>query len=201
MKKQINIRFIVLLSVITLMGVCRILQATTAISAWANFSPIGAMALFGGAYFSNKYKAYALPIFILFLSDFVLMNTIYAQYRTGWLYDDWYWTYGGFALMVVVGKILIRKASVRSVVIGSFAAAFVHFLLSNFGVWLYGGSPLTGAMYTKDWSGLMSCYLAAIPFFKNLLMGNLVFGTILFGGFELAKSRFPVLRMKWSETS
>jgi len=194
MKEKVNIRFVVLLLIIIFVGVWRVLTASFELSAWSNFSPIGAMALFGGSYFMQKYKSYTFPLLVLFLSDFVLMQTIYKQYGNGFLYEQWYWTYGSFAVMVFIGDVLIKKVSWKSVLIGSLAAAFAHFIFSNFGVWLRGGiDPVTGLPYARDLSGVLSCYVAAIPYFRNLLMGNIIFGTLLFGGFEVAKSKFTVL--------
>ncbi len=200
MKEKVNIRFIVLLLIIILVGAWRVLTASSELSAWSNFSPIGAMALFGGSYFIQRYKSYIFPLLVLFLSDFVLMQTIYKQYGNGILYEQWYWTYGSFAIMVLLGEVIIKKVSWKSVLLGSLAAAFAHFVFSNFGVWLKGGiDPVSGMPYTKDLSGLLSCYVAAIPYFRNLLMGNVIFGTLLFGGFELAKNRYAVLNPTFKE--
>ena len=163
MKEKINIRFVVLLFIIILMGVWRVLATTIGIPEWANFSPVGAMALFGGSYFMSRYKSYAFPLLVLLISDLILMHTIYAPYRKGLLYENWYWVYGSFALMVLIGEVLIKKVSVSSFLLGSLVAAMAHFIISNFGVWLHGGLNLaTGMPYTKDWIGLMSCYVAAI---------------------------------------
>lgn len=196
MKDKINIRFIVLLVIITLVGAWRVLTSSTEVTAWSNFSPIGALALFGGSYFLQRYKSYTLPLLILLISDVILMQTIYAPFRSGILYEQWYWTYGSFAVMVLIGEVLVKKVSFKSVLLGSFVAAFAHFILSNFGVWLHGGLDLTtGLPYTRDFSGVLSCYVAAIPYFKNLFLGNIIFGGVLFGGFELAKQKFTVLKV------
>ena len=197
MKNQINIRLIVLLLITFLLGAWRIVTATSEISEWANFSPIGAMALFAGTYFGDRYKSYLFPLLILLISDVVLMQTIYSEYSSGLLYEGWYWNYAGFAAMVFIAEIFKKKVSFKSVLTISILAGFVHFVLSNFGVWLSGGMDFsTGLPYAKNWSGLLNCYVAAIPFFKNLLLGNVVFGFLLFGGFELAQKRFISLRIK-----
>ncbi|MFY0599997.1 MAG: hypothetical protein JXR03_10025 [Cyclobacteriaceae bacterium] len=197
MKNQINIRFTLLLLITTLLGFWRVLTATMDHSEWTTFSPLGAMAMFGGAYFVKKRSSYLFPILILLISDIVLMQTLYAPFRSGLLYEGWYWTYGSFALMVLVGDYIKNKVSVRNFLVGCLASGLIHFVLSNLGVWLSGGTNLmTGLPYTRDLSGIMACYIAAIPYFKTLLMGNLIYGTILFGGFELAQSRFSSLKIK-----
>lgn len=142
----------------------------------------------------SKPKAYLLPLLTLLVSDIVLMQTVYAEYNNGFLYEGWYVTYLAFGLMVFLGTVILKKVSAKSVVFSGFAAALSHFIIVDFGVWLAGGLDITtGLPYTRDLAGLIKCYTLALPFFKNLLVGNLIYGAILFGGYELAKYRFPVL--------
>ena len=92
--------------------------------------------------------------------------------------------------MVLLGQLLIRKASVGRIVIGAFGAAFLHFLVSNFGVWISGSTNITtGLPFTRDLAGLTNCYILAIPFMKYALVGNLIYSAIFFGSFELVKRR------------
>ena len=192
MKKVVSPRFIILLSIILLTGMWRVLQNIDGIAVW-NFSPIGAMALFGGVYFSNRSKAYLLPVAILFSSDVVLMQTLYSEFSEGLLYSGWYWTYAAFLLMVTVGT-FIRKVNFKTILSGSLTIALLHFLVVNFGVWLGGGLDMsTGQPYTRDLNGLLHCYGLAIPFLKNMIAGNILYGAILFGGFEWLQYRFPAL--------
>ena len=171
-KEKIEIRFVVLIAITALIGLWRILQATDEVSAMANFTPIGAMALFGGAYFTSKRKAFLFPILTLLISDLVMMQTVYAKYNQGMLlYSGW--NYGAFALMVFIGQGMIKKVNLKNVVFSGLLAAIAHFIISDFGVWLGGGIDMTtGLPFTKDLSGLMSCYIHAIPFLKNMIAGN-----------------------------
>ena len=196
LKEKVDIRFLILIAITILVGIWRILQATDEISAFANFTPIGAMALFGGAYFTNKSKALLFPILTLLFSDLIMMHTVYAKYNDGMLlYSGWYWNYAAFALMVVIGFVMIKRVTIKNLVFSSLLAGFAHFIISDFGVWLGGGIDMTtGLPFTKDLSGLMSCYIHAIPYLKNMIAGNLIYSVILFGGFELAKKRFQVLQ-------
>ncbi|MBP5474427.1 MAG: hypothetical protein J6X92_06710, partial [Bacteroidales bacterium] len=68
-------------------------------------------------------------------------------------------------------------------------ASVIFFLISNFGTWASGLMP-----YTKDFSGLMTCYAAGIPFFKNTLMGDLFYCGVMFGIYELVKAKVPALK-------
>lgn len=193
MKDKINIRFLVLILITLAVGFWRILQ-TTGHTPFSNFTPIGAMALFGGAYFTRRSNAYLFPLLTLLISDLVLMKTVYADYSNGFLYSGWYWTYIAFGLMVWIGHYLIKKVTFKNVLFSAIAAGLCHFIIANLGVWIGGGLDITtGLPYTRDFTGLMKCYFLAIPFFKNMLASNLLYSALLFGGFELVKMRFTLL--------
>ena len=187
MKNQkIDIRFGILSLLILLSALSRLIPHPP------NFAPIGAMALFGAAYFSKKYIALIIPIIAMWLSDMVLNNVVYGQYfdHFVWFYQGFYWTYGAFILISLIGFLLLKKVKVQTVLVGSLSSSILFFLVSNFGVWF------SGNMYPKDLNGLMTCYAAAIPFFKNTLMGDLVYCGILFGSFEFAQYKIPALKLK-----
>ncbi|AZI27155.1 hypothetical protein EA772_18100 [Pedobacter sp. G11] len=157
---------------------------------FANFSSIGAVALFGGAYFKDHLKAFAFPLISLFLSDFILANTIFSKYSNGFLYEGWYWTYLAFALMVLVGKVLLKKINVVSLLSSTLKIVFIHWIVTDFGVWFQNPS------YTQDLAGFWLCLERAIPFEIRFLEGTLIYGTLLFGAFELLKAKYPVLKLQ-----
>lgn len=142
-----------------------------------NFTPIGAMALFGGAYFGRRALAFAAPLGALLLSDTVL------GFHSGMPY-----VYGSVALIVLIGWAMAKRITLLSVAAASVAASVLFFLITNFGTWA------TGELYPPTLSGLAACYVAAIPFFQNTLAGDLFFSALLFGGFALLEQRVPVLR-------
>jgi len=150
----------------------------------ANFTPIGAMALFGGAYFSDKWKAYLVPLLTLFISDIALDYMYFGKFML--FYDGALPVYASFAIMVLIGT-YIKKVNVTNVVLGALAAVLVHWLITDIDPWL------RGTLYSKSFYGYIEALIVAIPFEKGILLGNLVYGGILFGGFELAKRKFPVL--------
>lgn len=182
--EKINIRNSVLILMIVLAAAGRFIHLDTQ-QVWANFTPVGAVALFGGAYFTDKKKAYLVPLVTLFLSD-LLINYLYFH-KFAWFYGSAVWVYISFAVMVFMGT-RIRKINVANVVIASLAAVLVHWLLTDIDPWLYGN------LYAKSSIGYFQSLFAAIPFERSLLLGNFVYGFVLFGGFELAKSKFPVLQ-------
>ena len=134
-----------------------------------NFTPIAAIALFGGVYLNKKY-ALILPLVAMFISD------IFIGFHDTMLY-----VYGSFLLTGLMGLWLRKHKNVVNILGASFASALLFFLISNFGVWIQG-------MYARDISGLFQSYVMAIPFFKNMLLGNLFYTGLLFGSFELVKA-------------
>jgi hypothetical protein len=68
--------------------------------------------------------------------------------------------------------------------------SLIFFVVSDFGIWL------TGDMYPRTLAGLVACYTAALPFLRNQMVGDLFYTAVLFGGFALLESRFPVLRSR-----
>jgi hypothetical protein len=185
--KSLHPRFLVLLAFILAVGVLRTVTAGS-ITAISNFSPVGAMALFGGAYFADKWKSYVFPLLTLFISDVLIMQIFFRDISSGLLYDGWIWNYLAVASMVLCGQFMIRKVSVANLVIAGIVSAVAHWLISDLGMWM---SSLS--IYSHDFNGLVECYIAAIPFMKNMIIGNLVYGAILFFGFEFTKAKYPVL--------
>lgn len=182
--KKINIRNLIIVLFIVAAAATRFINFGS-FSSWTNFTPLGAMALFGGAYFSDKVKAYAVPLLTLFGSD-LLVNYLYFQ-KLVLFYDGAFWVYLSFALMIFAGT-FIKKVNALNIVIASFAAVFIHWIVSDIGVVL-----MTGSIYPKTFGGYLTALIAAVPFERNLLVSNLVYGFLMFGCFELAKTKFPVL--------
>ncbi len=195
MTEKINPRFAVLLLLMMVVAAMRIPNAAQ-LTPWANFTPIGAMGLFGGAYFTSRWKAFAFPLLTLFVSDLIIGNIVFDG-KYGVLYSGWYIIYGIFALIVFFGKWILRKVTLKNVIGASVVAALGHWLIADFTVWIGGGTDLgTMAPLTKNWAGLVQCYAQGFPFMKNFLIGNLVYSGILFGGFQLAQQRYPVLKLQ-----
>ncbi len=183
--EKINIRNSVLILMILLAAAARFIHLDNQ-NVWANFTPVGAVSLFGGAYFTDKKKAYLVPLLVLFVSDLGI-NYLYFH-KFVWFYGSAVWIYISFAAMVYIGT-KIPKINAGNVVLASLAAVLVHWLLTDINPWLY------GTTYSKALIGYFESLFAAIPFERSLLLGNFVYGFILFGGFELAKRKFPILKL------
>jgi len=155
-----------------------------------NFSPVEAVALFGGAYFANRSWALIVPLIAMFVSDLILgvMN--------GGIYFD-YFVSAGFlliylciALSAILGFGIRGKVGVGRVIGYSLLGSVLFFLVTNFGTWL--GS----SMYPQTATGLMDAYVAGIPFFQNTVLGTLFYSGLLFGTFAYLRRQHPVLRLQ-----
>ncbi|MHC4205917.1 MAG: DUF6580 family putative transport protein [Planctomycetota bacterium] len=174
-----NTRFFALLGIILSAAAMRLLPHPP------NMTPIAAMALFGGVYFSNKRTAFLVPLVAMYLSDLVLGFFIYDF---GFFHGFMPFVYAGFVVTVCLGLLIRRWLSPVTVGGAALISSVLFFIITNFGVWLAGG------LYPKTLVGLGSCYVAAIPFLRNTLMGDAAYILLLFGGFALAQRYLPILR-------
>ena len=132
-----------------------------------NFSPVTAIALFGGLNFSDKRIAFSIPLVVLFLSDLILGISMVNLF-----------VYTGFLTIVFLGT------KIKSIKFGNILlSSFIFFLISNFGVWIIG--------YPKNIEGLILCYTMAIPFFGYSIAGDLFFGYLFKFSFGKITSIFP----------
>ena len=186
---KINPRTIVLLAFMVAVAAIRIiLSLEPTMSPFVTFTPLGAMAIFGGVYFQKNFKAYLFPLLTLWMGDIILNRLVYYN-EWRFFYDGWFFTYGAYALMVFAGQRMIKKASVKNIVFASLVATLIHWI---------GTSPscffIENSMYPPTWDGYLASLVAAIPYERNFLVGTLVYSGILFGLFEWAKTKYSVLQ-------
>lgn len=134
----------------------------------ANIAPIGALALFGGAYLNKKY-AIVVPLLAMFLSDIVLG-----------FHDTILFVYGSFVIAGFIGIWLRNHMSFQTIIAATLASSLLFYLITNFGVWV------VGSLYPKTVSGLLESYINAIPFLRNTLLGDLFYVGVIFGSYEAA---------------
>ena len=158
----------------------------------SNFTPIGALALFGAAYFTEKRWAFIIPLLALWASNLILNNVLLSQYYEGFVWFANPMVYIAFIAIVCLGIYTLKEVKPLKLLGVSLGASILFFLLTNIESWL------TLPMYPKTFAGLIQAYIAAIPFFWNTLIGDLVFTGALFGAFELLQSRNPILRAQVS---
>jgi hypothetical protein len=153
-----------------------------------NFSPIEAVALFGGAYFAKRSWALIVPLVAMFASDLVLglvNGGIYWRYFASASYLT---VYACIALSTVLGFGLRGKVTGGRVLGYALAGSLLFFVVTNFGAWL--GSSL----YPQNAAGLQAAYVAGIPFFQWTVLGTVAYSALLFGGFALLRRANPALR-------
>ena len=138
-----------------------------------NFSPVFGALLFGGARLPKR-DAIWFPVAVLAVSDVLLTTQVYGM--------QMHWTYGlgslAFASVALIGRWLCREVTVRRFTTAAFAGPTAFYLISNFGVWL------GFRTYPPTWEGLVACYVAALPFYRNSLLASFLFGAVLFGIYE-----------------
>jgi hypothetical protein len=150
----------------------------------SNFTPIAAIALFGGVYLDKRF-AFVVPILAMLASDFFIG-----------FYGGMYWVYGSFVLIGLIGLWLKNHKTPMLVLGGTLASSILFFIVTNFGVWMTPGS-----IYAHNWAGLVECYVAAIPFFRNTLGGDLLFVAVMFGLYEFAMMMIKKLESKENAVS
>jgi hypothetical protein len=140
-----------------------------------NVTPIGAMAIFGGACFADRRAALLVPLAALFLGDLTIGLHVLIPV-----------VYGSFALNVLLARWLRTHRTAAATAAVTLVGALQFFVVTNFACWV--------AFYPHTAGGLLACYVAAIPYFQNTLLGDAAFVTLLFGGLALAGRVSPVLR-------
>jgi hypothetical protein len=155
-----------------------------------NFSPLGAIALFGAAHFGRRWQALLVPIAATWLSDLVINNILYARYypEFTWISPGFYWTYGSYALIAMAGWGLLRKITAGRVIGAAGVSSLIFFAVSNFGCWV--GSTV----YPQTAGGLLTCYVAGIPFIQGTVLGDLCYSVLLFGGYHALQNRWIILK-------
>lgn len=133
-----------------------------------NFTPVGAIALFGGAVLAWR-TALLLPLVIMISSDLVIG-----------FYQGIEYTWAAFFIVVLFGMLFRKAALGKRVILGGLGGATLFFIISNSGTWIAGG------MYPHTITGLQECFVAALPFFRTTLLADVVFSFVLFGVYELA---------------
>lgn len=137
-----------------------------------NFTPVTAIALFGGVYLNKKYAIF-LPLTLMVISDIFIG-----------FHDTILFTWGSFVLIALIGLWVREHKRVATILTSSVISAILFFIITNFGAWL-------SVLYPHTWQGFIDCYTLAIPFFRNTLLSSVIYSVVLFGTYE-----FIALRVK-----
>jgi hypothetical protein len=150
-----------------------------------NFTPVLAIALFGGAQFATKKAALTVPLLAMLASDLVLE----LLYGSG-IHSLMPVVYVFVAASVAAGFALRRRRGPVLVLLAAFASSVAFSVATNFVVWM------TTGWYPRTAAGLVECYVAALPFFRNTLAATLIYSVGLFGGHTLLTRRLRVRRQQ-----
>lgn len=144
-----------------------------------NFNPIGAIALMGGMLLGRNIWALAVPLVALLLGDVILAlsSPMYTEYLFS---GTFMFVYIGFLAIIGAGILLRKNISIVKVLAGSVIAAVIFFVITNIGAWA------TLDIYTKNLSGLILSFEAAVPFFRATLISQVVFSVIIYFVYSLA---------------
>jgi hypothetical protein len=138
---------------------------------WFSFTAVGGALLYFGA--RRSWREMLAPLAAFMAADFYLTLFTY-HYAFHWqeYLPTWMWYIAAMAL----GQILLRSRTT----LPRFGAAVLlgptsFFLISNFAVWA------AGTMYVKSFGGLLTCYAAGLPFYRNDLLSTAIVAGAAFG--------------------
>lgn len=169
-KKLTTPRFVFITTAIFIAAISRLLPHLP------NFTPVAAMALFGGVYLTDKRLAFIIPLLSMLLSD------VFIGFHNTIIY-----VYISFMLTSLIGLLIRTKLSFVSVMGASIFSSLLFFFITNFGVWAEMG-------FQNGSIGLTETYVLGIPFFAPTIIGDLLYNSILFGVFVFAQKKYPVLK-------
>jgi hypothetical protein len=137
-----------------------------------NMTPLVALALLSGLIFgSSSVAAIVFPLVAMLVSDFVLGFHPVSVF-----------VYGAMVLTPLFSR-FVRERSFFSLTYVTLGSSFSFFVITNFGHWM-----LT-EMYQKTWTGLIECYVAAIPFLFKSAAGDLMFASGFVGMLWILRTR------------
>ncbi len=149
-----------------------------------NFAPLGAVSLFAGSRLPRRW-AWVVPVGAMAISDSVL-----DQDRSRPLLELTRWAiYATLVATALLGRLANSPRFGRWMLpFLAVGGSTLFFLTSNLATWA------EGLLYPMTLSGLLSCYTAAIPFFRNTIAADLLGTALLFG---LAPS-FERAALQWA---
>ena len=153
-----------------------------------NFTPVISVILFSAMCFTKKFS-WIVPFVAIIISDFILGATGKFHYLSlafvdGGLSIHFTWLFVLVYLSFIIIYLFCKyssKITAINVIANTLVGSVLFFVLSNFAVWITGGYPM-------NMSGLIACYAAGIPFFKNTLLSTLLYSGVLFAPIVAEKS-------------
>tara|TARA_Y100000294_G_scaffold109980_1_gene102011 strand:+ start:284 stop:802 length:519 start_codon:yes stop_codon:yes gene_type:complete len=123
-----------------------------------NFTPIVTVAILSGYFFSNIYLSFLTLLISMFIADAFIG-----------FHEHMFSVYISLLLISFIFYKISEKINFKNLFMCGFIASLIFFIISNFGVWIIGG------LYDRSLSGLVECYILAIPFFGNTFLSTVIF--------------------------
>lgn len=148
-----------------------------------NFTAIGGIALFAGAFIPNRILSLIIPISVMVVTDAII-----GFHNTAWA------VYLSIALITMLGWVMQEQKTIGKFVTTSLIASILFFFITNAAMWAVGFWTSEPLLYSTDFGGLVSAIELGIPFYSyNFLISQFVYGGILFGLFYTVKVWKPAL--------
>ncbi len=143
----------------------------------AQVAPVAAAALLAGFVLRSRWLALCVPLLAMAISDAFI-----GVYN----YNIMAAVYAAMCLPVLFSAFLKKEISVPRLLGCSLASSVSFFLISNGAEWAF------GSLYAQDAAGLERCFTMALPFFRNTLIGDLLWTSVLFAVHGLVVNRLRV---------
>ena len=149
-----------------------------------NFTAVGAVAIFSGAFFRNRWASFipfaGMVISDMFLPSYSIMHRLIV--------------YVAFGITFGIGFLIRKKYRFSTSIAASFASAIIFFLITNC-VFLY-GSGWGPVMYPHTIAGQVLSYTYALPFLQWSILGDLAYSTAIYGAYRLLTSSHIIKQTK-----
>jgi hypothetical protein len=137
-------------------------------SHWWAFTPVLASLLYFGAKMPRKYIG--APVALLAAAD-ILLSRFYGYGFT----PDLLVTYAWYLGVAWLGSAMLHENARPARLVGaSLTSSLSFFVLSNLSVWAFWPT------YPHTMKGLAACFVAAIPFYRNQPVADLLFTMVFF---------------------
>ncbi len=174
MIKQVQSSRFLTLSLLIILAACTRALPLLLPGIW-NFTAVGALAIFAGAQMQNTKLSFIIPLAAMALSDLFIPNGFSPV------------VYAGFVAMVACGLFIRNRVNPSNIALASIAGAVVFYLITNF-AFLY-------PWYPHNMQGIIESYLMGLPFLRNMLIADVIYGVLLFGSFYLLERKYPSLTL------
>ena len=129
-----------------------------------NFTPVIAVAIISSYFFKNIKVSFIVLLVAMLISDLFIG-----------FYENLFFFYISLILITYIFHKISIKINFKNLFVYGFAGSLIFFIVSNFGVWALGSPGVNDIAYDKSISGLIQCYILAIPFFGNTFLSTIIF--------------------------